>query len=111
VEAMVRMPKQPNGTPGKKPPAPSVKVRMAGRLWSNDQAESRLSHRRSAVDCAEETDEAETGRAPQAGSNTARSGSMSRLRPPMRIRCHPTSSTACGQTSISQTVCRIQQLN
>ena len=22
------MPKQPNGTPGKKPPAPSVKVRM-----------------------------------------------------------------------------------
>jgi hypothetical protein len=41
------MPKQPSSTPGKKPPAPSLKLRLA-RFWSRDQAASRLNHRRGA---------------------------------------------------------------
>lgn len=37
------MPNPPNGTPAKKPPAPSLKLRLAERHWSKDQAVSRLS--------------------------------------------------------------------
>ena len=40
--------KQPNGMPGKKPPAPSIKLGWAGLLWSKDQAASRLRHQRGA---------------------------------------------------------------
>jgi len=43
---LFRMPKQLNGTPGKKPPAPSVKVRLG----------------RKALRKPRQTDEAETGR-------------------------------------------------
>jgi len=60
------MPKQPNGTPGEKPPAPSVKLQL-GRTPLEQRSGSKplAPSARGRSTGRKETDEVETGRRPK----------------------------------------------